>query len=194
MMIVGIMVLTYLSSGSMIKSLMMAAVGLILGGIGMDPISGKYRFTFNLQILADGVGLVPAVLGLFGISEVLETLETEIKREILTTKSKNLLPNLKDWADSIWAIIRGTILGFFLGIIPGGGAIVASFASYAIEKKVSKHPEEFGKGAIAGVAGPEAANNAAAGASFIPLLTLGIPSNAVMALFFGALMISGLQA
>ncbi|HVP79813.1 MAG TPA: tripartite tricarboxylate transporter permease [Thermodesulfobacteriota bacterium] len=193
LMIVGIMVLTFLSSGSMLKALMMAAVGLTLGGIGMDSISGKYRFTFNIQALLDGVGLVPVVMGLFGITEVIENLETEIKREILTAKIKNLFPNLRDWADSIWAIIRGTVLGFFLGIIPGGGAIVASFASYAIEKKVSKHPEEFGKGAIAGVAGPESANNAAAGSSFIPLLTLGIPSNAVMAIFLGALMIHGLQ-
>ncbi len=193
LMIVGIMVLTFLSSGSMIKSLMMACVGLILGGIGMDTISGKYRFTYGIQVLADGVGLVPAVMGLFGISEVLENLETEIRRDILTTRVKNLLPTLKDWADSIWSIIRGTILGFFLGIIPGGGAIVASFASYAIEKKASKHPEEFGKGAIQGVAGPEAANNAAAGGAFIPLLTLGIPANAVMAILLGALMIHGLQ-
>ncbi len=193
LMVVGIMVLTFLSSGSMLKALMMAAVGLTLGGAGMDSISGKYRFTFNIQALLDGVGLVPAVMGLFGIAEVIENLETEIKREILTAKIKNLLPNLKDWGESIWAIFRGTILGFFLGIIPGGGAIVSSFASYAIEKKVSKHPEEFGKGAIAGVAGPESANNAAAGSSFIPLLTLGIPSNAVMAIFLGALMIHGLQ-
>jgi len=193
LMVVGIMILTFLSSGSMIKALMMAAVGIILGGIGMDSISGKYRFTFNMQILLDGVGLVPVVMGLFGISEVLENLETEIRRDILTGKVKNLLPNLKDWAESIWAIIRGAVLGFFLGIIPGGGAIVASFASYAIEKKVSKRPKEFGKGAIAGVAGPEAANNAAAGGAFIPLLTLGIPSNAVMAILLGALMIHGLQ-
>src|SRR5512136_10 len=193
LMVVGIMVLTFLSSGSMVKALMMAAVGLTLGGIGMDSISGKYRFTYNIQALLDGVGLVPVVMGLFGIAEVIENLETEIKREILTAKIKNLLPNLRDWSDSIWAIIRGTVIGFFLGIIPGGGAIVASFASYAIEKKASKHPEEFGKGAIAGVAGPESANNAAAGSSFIPLLTLGIPSNAVMAIFLGALMIHGLQ-
>ena len=193
LMVVGIMVLTFLSSGSMFKALMMAAVGLTLGGIGMDSISGKYRFTFNIQALLDGVGLVPVVMGLFGIAEVIENLEAEIKRDILTAKVKNLFPNLKDWAESIWAVIRGTVLGFFLGIIPGGGAIVASFASYAIEKKMSKHPEEFGKGAIAGVAGPESANNAAAGSSFIPLLTLGIPSNAVMAIFLGALMIHGLQ-
>ena len=166
LMLVGIMVLTFLSSGSMLKALMMAAVGLTLGGAGMDAISGKYRFTFNVQALLDGVGLVPTVMGLFGIAEVIENLETEIKREILTGKIKNLFPNLKDWAESIGAIIRGSILGFFLGIIPGGGAIISSFASYTIEKKMSKHPEEFGKGAIAGVAGPEAANNAAAGSSF----------------------------
>ena len=193
MMIVGIIVLTFLSSGSMIKALMMAAVGLIIGGVGMDVISGKYRFTYGIQTLFDGMGLVPTVMGLFGISEVLLNLETEIRRDLLAARVKNLFPNLKDWAESIWAIIRGTILGFFLGIIPGGGAIIASFASYAIEKKVSKHPEEFGKGAIAGVAGPESANNAAAGGAFIPLLTLGIPPNAVIAILLGAMMIHGLQ-
>ncbi len=193
LMILGITVLTFLTSGSMIKSLMMAAVGLILSGIGMDAISGKYRFTYNVQILLDGVGVVPIAMGLFGISEVLLNLETEIRRDIFATRIKNLLPTLKDWADSIWSIIRGTVLGFFLGIIPGGGAIVASFSSYAIEKKVSKHPEEFGKGAIQGVAGPESANNSAAGGAFIPLLTLGIPANPVMAILLGALMIHGLQ-
>ena len=193
MMIVGITVLTYLSSGSMLKSLLMAAVGLILGGIGMDAISGKYRFTYGLQVLADGVGLVPVVMGLFGITEVLENLETEIKRDIVATKFKNLFPTLQDWKDSAGPIGRGTILGFFLGLVPGGGAIIASFASYAIEKKVAKHPEEFGHGAIQGVAGPESANNSAASGNFIPLLTLGIPCNAVMAILLGALMIHGLQ-
>jgi putative tricarboxylic transport membrane protein len=193
MMIVGITVLTYLSSGSMVKSLMMATVGLILGGIGMDAISGKYRFTYGMQILADGVGLVPLVMGLFGISEVLENLETEIKRDIVAAKFKNLFPNLQDWKDSTGPIIRGTFLGFFMGLVPGGGAIIAAFASYAIEKKVAKHPEEFGHGAIQGVAGPEAANNSAASGNFIPLLTLGIPCNAVMAILLGALMIHGLQ-
>ncbi len=193
LMIVGITVLSYLSTGSMIKALMMASVGVILGGVGMDAISGRYRFTWNLQILLDGIGLIPVVMGLFGISEVLSNLETEIKGAIVTARIKNLLPSLKDWADSTWSIIRGTILGFFLGILPGGGAIVASFASYAIEKKVSRNSNEFGKGAIQGVAAPEAANNAAAGGAFIPLLTLGIPSNAVMAILLGALMIHGLQ-
>jgi putative tricarboxylic transport membrane protein len=193
LMIVGITVLTFLSSGSMIKALITAGVGLILSGVGMDTISGKYRFTFNIQSLLDGVGVVPVAMGLFGISEVLLNLETEIRRDILTTKVKNLFPTLKDWADSRWSIVRGSILGFFLGIIPGGGAVVASFASYALERKVSKHPEEFGKGAIQGVAGPESANNSAAGGSFIPLLTLGIPANPVMAILMGALMIHGLQ-
>jgi putative tricarboxylic transport membrane protein len=192
LMIVGITVLTYLSSGSMIKALMMAGVGLILSGVGMDTISGKYRFTFHIPALLDGVGVVPVAMGLFGISEVLSNLETEIKRDILSARVRNLLPTLEDWADSIWSIVRGAILGFFLGILPGGGAVVGSFASYAIEKKVSKHPEAFGKGAIQGVAGPEAANNAAAGGAFIPLLTLGIPANPVMAILLGALMIHGL--
>jgi putative tricarboxylic transport membrane protein len=193
LMVVGITVLTYLSSGSMTKALTMAGVGLILSGVGMDTISGKYRFTFNIRSLLDGIGIVPMAMGLFGISEVLLNLETEIKRDILTARVKNLFPSLKDWGESIWAIVRGSILGFFLGILPGGGAVIASFSSYAIEKKISKHPEAFGRGAIQGVAGPEAANNAGAGSSFIPLLTLGIPANPVMAILLGALMIHGLQ-
>jgi putative tricarboxylic transport membrane protein len=159
----------------------------------MDAISGRYRFTYGFQTLADGVGLVPLVMGLFGVSEVLENLEREFKRDILAAKFKGLFPTAEDWKASIGSILRGTGLGFFLGLIPGGGAIVASFASYAIEKKVAKHPEEFGQGAIQGVAGPEAANNSAASGNFIPLLTLGIPCNAVMAILLGALMIHGLQ-
>ena len=193
MMVVGLMVLTYLTTGSMLKALMMAGVGLLLSGVGMDTISGVYRFSFGIPSLLDGIGVVPVAMGLFGISEVLLNLETEIRRDILTGKVKNLFPSLADWGRSIWPIIRGSFLGFFLGIIPGGGAVIASFASYAIEKKVSKHPEEFGKGAIEGVAGPEAANNAGAGGAFIPLLTLGIPANAVMAILMGALMIHGIQ-
>jgi putative tricarboxylic transport membrane protein len=193
LMIVGITVLTFLSSASMLRALMMAGVGLIISAVGMDTISGQFRFTFGIDGLLDGIGVVPVAMGLFGISEVLLNLETEIKREILATRVKNLFPSLRDWALSIWAIVRGSLLGFFLGIIPGGGAVIASFASYAIEKRISKHPGEFGKGAIQGVAGPEAANNAAAGGSFIPLLTLGIPANPVMAILLGALMIHGLQ-
>ena len=193
LMIVGITVLSFLSSGSMVKCLMMAAVGIILGGFGMDDLAGVYRFTFGTRYLLDGIQLVPVVMGLFGISEVIQDLETEVRAQVVEGKIKNLLPTLKDWGESKWAIVRGTVMGFFLGIIPGGGAIVASFASYAVEKKISKHPEKFGHGAIAGLAGPEASNNAAAGGAFIPLLTLGIPSNAVMAILLGALMIHGLQ-
>jgi putative tricarboxylic transport membrane protein len=191
LMVLGLMVLTFLTSASMVRALMMATFGLIVGTIGLDNISGLARFTFNIPELLDGVGLVPVVMGLFGISEVLLNLELKTTREVFTTKVKGLLPTLEDWARSIWAILRGTLVGFFLGILPGGGAVIASFVSYAIEKRVAKHPEEFGKGAIEGVAAPEAANNSAAQGAFIPLLTLGIPSNVVMALLLGALIVHG---
>ena len=191
LMILGLMVLTFLTSTSMVRALMMASFGLIVGTMGLDNISGLARFTFNIPELLDGVGLVPVVMGLFGISEVLLNIELKIKREVFTTKVKGLLPTLDDWGKSIGALLRGTVVGFFLGILPGGGAVIASFVSYAIEKRVSKHPEEFGQGAIEGVAAPEAANNAAAQGAFIPLLTLGIPSNVVMAMLLGALIIHG---
>jgi putative tricarboxylic transport membrane protein len=191
LMVLGLMILTFLTSASMLRALMMAAFGLIVGTIGLDNISGLARFTFNIPELLDGVGLVPVVMGLFGISEVLLNIELKTKREVFTTKVKGLLPTLEDWARSIWAILRGTGIGFFLGILPGGGAVIASFVCYAIEKRVTKHPEEFGKGAIEGVAAPEAANNAAAQGAFIPLMTLGIPSNVVMALLLGALIVHG---
>mgnify|MGYP001052744672 FL=1 len=191
LMVLGLMILTFLTSASMVRALMMAAFGLIVGTIGLDNISGLARFTYNIPELLDGVGLVPVVMGLFGISEVLLNIERKTKREVFTTKVKGLLPTLEDWARSGWAILRGTVIGFFLGILPGGGAVIASFVSYAIEKRVAKHPEDFGKGAIEGVAAPEAANNSAAQGAFIPLLTLGIPSNVVMALLLGALIIHG---
>jgi putative tricarboxylic transport membrane protein len=132
-------------------------------------------------------------MGLFGVSEILENLEGSLKREVFKTRIKNLWPSFKDWMESKWAIVRGSLIGFVLGILPGGGAVIATFVSYAVEKKVSKHPEKFGKGAIAGVAGPESANNAAAGSSLIPLLSLGIPPNPIMAIFFSALIIHGIQ-
>lgn len=193
MMLVGILILSYLSSGSMLRALMMAAVGLILSGVGMDPILGQYRYTYNQRWLFDGIKIVPMVMGLFGVSEILLNLESEIKLEILARRVENLFPTLQDWKDSIGPILRGSIVGFFLGLIPGGGGVIASFSSYAIEKKISRHPERFGHGAIEGVAGPEAANNAAAGGNFIPLLTLGIPANPVIAILLGALLIHGLQ-
>jgi putative tricarboxylic transport membrane protein len=190
LMVLGLTILTFLGGGSMLKSLMMACIGIVIGNIGLDLITAQPRFTFGLDILLDGVGLVPLVMGLFGVSEVLLNVEEKIsQREIFKTELKGLLPTLKDWKQSFWPMVRGSILGFFLGILPGGGAVISSFVSYGVEKKISKHPEEFGKGAIAGVAGPEAANNSATAGAFIPLFTLGLPSNAVMAILLGALMI-----
>ena len=195
MMTLGIMLVIFIGRGPVSKSLVCTSFGLFLGTIGIDAISGYQRFTFNTLEFADGIGVVPVVIGLFGISEVFINLEEEAHSTVLEHKTsiKDLFPTAADWASSKWPIVRGSIVGFFLGILPGGGPILASFASYAIEKKVSKHPEGFGKGVIEGVAGPETANNAATGGAFVPLLTLGIPINAVMALLLGALIIHGIQ-
>ncbi len=193
LMVLGLTVLAFLTQGSIAKSMLMACFGIILGLVGIDQITAMPRLTFDRLELLDGIGLVPVVMGLFGVAEILANLEREVQREVVSARIGGLWPSLKDWADSKWAIVRGTVLGFFLGILPGGGAVIASFASYAIEKKVADDPERFGKGAIEGVAGPEAANNAAAGGAFIPLLTLGIPPNVVMALLLGAFIIHGLQ-
>jgi putative tricarboxylic transport membrane protein len=193
LMVFGLTLLTYISKGSILKALIMGIAGLFVGSIGMDPVSGEQRFTYGSTTLMDGVGLVPVAMGMFGIAEVLSNVEVIVKQEIFQTKIKNIWPNWKDWAESRLAILRGSVIGFFLGILPGPSATIASFGSYALEKKISKHPEKFGTGAIEGVAGPEAANNAAVGGAFIPLLSLGIPANIVMALIFGALMIYGVQ-
>jgi putative tricarboxylic transport membrane protein len=193
LMCLGLIMVSFLARGSMLKAMIMASFGLFLGTIGMDIIVGIPKFTFGLDILMDGVGLIPAVMGLFGLSEVMLNIEASLSQEIFKAKISHLLPNLKDWKDSIMPILRGSFLGFFLGILPGGGAFVSSFTSYAVEKRVSKHPEKFGTGAIEGVAGPESANNAGAGGAFIPLLTLGIPSNAVMAILLGLLLTQGVQ-
>ena len=193
LMILGVILLTFLAGDSLPKALCMAAFGIFLGSVGMDVLSGLERFTFGIPILIDGVGLVPVAMGLFGISEVLLNVEISLKKEVFKTALKGLLPNLEDWRRSFWPVIRGSVVGFFLGILPGGGGILASFTSYALEKKFSRHPERFGHGAIEGVAGPETANNAGTGGAFIPLLTLGIPSNAVMAILLGAMLIYGMQ-
>jgi putative tricarboxylic transport membrane protein len=194
LMVLGTTLVTYFSQGSMVKAIMMALVGVLVGSVGVDTISGRTRFTFGIQTLMDGLGLIPVIMGLFGISEVLLNLEQLAReRAIYAARIGGLLPNREEWKRSALPIVRGSLLGFFLGILPGAGAIIASFAAYATEKRVSKHPEKFGSGVIEGVAGPEAANNAAAGGAFIPLLTLGIPANPVMAILLGALMIHGLQ-
>jgi len=191
LMCLGMVVLTFLSSTSMVRALMMACFGILIGTIGTDTVSGTTRFSFGITELMDGVGLVPVVMGLFGISEMLLNIETKIDRDIFKTRVKGLLPTVRDWIQSAGAIIRGSFIGFFLGILPGGGAVLSSFVAYAVEKKVSKTPEKFGTGMIEGVAAPESANNAAAQGAFIPLLTLGIPSNVVMAMLLGALIIHG---
>ena len=189
----GLVVLTFMARGSMIKALMMAAFGIFLGTIGTDLFAGTPKFTFGIKILYDGLGIVPVVMGLFGISEVLLNIEEEITQEVFKTKIKNLFPTLKDWAESIGPIVRGTFIGFFLGILPGAGPVISSFTSYAVEKKLSKYPEKFGTGVIQGVAGPETANNAAIGGAFVPLLTLAIPPTPGMALLLGCLLSYGVQ-
>jgi putative tricarboxylic transport membrane protein len=191
LMVLGLTILIYLAHGSMPKALIMAAFGLALGLIGLDTMTARPRFTFGRMELLDGVGLVPIVMGIFGVSEVLLNIEQVVRRDVLKTTIKGLLPTAKDWKDSTGPIARGSVLGFLLGVLPGGGAVISSFLSYALEKKLSKHPERFGKGAVEGVAGPEAANNAATGGAFIPLMTLGIPPNVIMAMLLGAFMIHG---
>jgi putative tricarboxylic transport membrane protein len=193
LMCTGLIIVTYLAQGSVLKAIMMGLVGILLGSIGLDLISGFPRFTFGINELTDGVGIVPLVMGLFGISEILVNLEGSLEREVFKTRIKNLWPSLKDWMEAKWAIVRGSVIGFLLGVLPGGGAVISTFVSYAVEKRISKEPEKFGKGAIEGVAGPESANNAAAGSSLIPLLSLGIPPNPIMAIFFSALIIHGIQ-
>ncbi len=193
LMVLSLTIVTYLAMGSMLKALIMAVLGFSLGQIGMDIVTGQVRFSFGILELEGGLDLVPIVMGLFGISEVLISLQESTDLSIYKEKIKHLLPNLKDWKDSLAPIFRGTVLGFFVGMLPGGTATVAGFASYAVEKKISKHPEKFGTGTIEGVAGPESANNAASSGCFIPLFSLGIPSNAVTALLLGSLMMHGVQ-
>jgi len=189
LMILGLIILSFLSSKSLMKSISMSALGLILSYVGMDSIAGEPRFTFDIDELFTGLPIIPMVMGLFGIAEVMENLEHSVKGSIFKTHLKGLLPTMRDWADSIGAILRGSAIGFFLGILPGGGAMLASFVSYATEKRLSRHPERFGKGAIEGVAGPESANNSGSSGALIPLLTLGIPSNIATGVLFAGFLI-----
>jgi TctA family transporter len=176
-----------------IKALAMVIFGLLLGMIGTDVNSGVARFSFDVPELSDGIEFVAVAMGMFGFAEIILNLEQKEKREVFTSKVTNLMPQWADFKRAFPAILRGTSLGSVLGILPGGGAVLASFSAYAIEKKLSKHPEEFGHGAIEGVAGPESANNAGAQTSFIPMLTLGIPTTPVMALMVAAMMIHNIQ-
>ena len=191
LMVMGLTFVTYLSSKSPLRSVISALIGLLLAVIGVDPEYGGARLTFDTDVLLSGLDFAVIAMGLFGVGEVLYCLETGGATKLITDKISQIFPSRKDLATAAGPIARGSVLGFLVGLLPGGGAVIASLMSYAVEKRISKHPEEFGKGAIEGVAGPESANNAAAGSAFIPLLTLGLPSNAVMALMFGALMIHG---
>jgi len=191
LIILGLTFVTYLSHGSMVKAIMMCFLGLMLSNVGLDPITSSPRITFGILELFDGIGIAPVAMGLFGIGEVLVNLERTITTELIMTKVRHLFPSKLDWIRSKWALVRGTVVGFFLGLLPGGGPVLASFLSYGLEKRVSKEPEKFGKGAIEGVAAPEAANNSAASSSFIPLLTLGIPPNVSLSILFGAFLIHG---
>jgi putative tricarboxylic transport membrane protein len=177
----------------MIKGLMMCFLGLILGVIGSDPVTGKLRFVYDITVLRGGLGVVPVLMGLFGVTEVLSSIGTKEDQTVIESKIKGLLPNRQDWKDSLPPIFRGTFLGFFLGILPGIGLSIPTYIDYGMEKRLSKHPERFGTGVIEGVAGPEACNNASAAGSFVPMLSLGIPPNATMALFLGALILHGVQ-
>ena len=191
--LLGLTLAAFLSGKSMLKGMLMAVLGLLLATVGIDPVGGALRYTFGTMILMDGFDFLALAMGVFGIGEILISLEEDMNSELVTTKIKNIYPTLKDWLESRWAIARGTVIGFGVGLLPGGGAVMASMIAYAIEKRVSKTPERFGEGAIEGVASPESANNAASSASFIPMLTLGIPGNPAIAMIFAALLIQGVQ-
>ncbi len=192
LMVVGLVSSIALAHGSIVKALAMVVLGLLLGLVGTDIYTGTPRFNLGIRQYSDGLNFVALAVGLFGIAEILRNLENEATREVMVKTVTNLLPTREDWRRMTPPIIRGTVLGSALGVLPGGGAILASFASYTLEKRVAKNPQEFGHGAVEGVAGPESANNAAAQTSFIPLLTLGIPANPVMALMIGAMIIQGI--
>lgn len=190
--LLGFTFIVYLAQRSAVKAAIMTLVGLILGTIGLDPITSQPRMTFGIINLYEGLHVAPLAIGLFGLAEVLSNLEKSAPEKLLKVKIRNLFPRKLHWLKARWAILRGTIIGFFMGILPGGGPVLSSFISYGVEKRVSKNPEMFGNGAIEGVAAPESANNAAASTSFIPLLTLGIPPNVVLAVLFGAFLIHGI--
>ena len=193
LMVLGLVASIVLAQGSLLHAFGMVFLGLLLGLIGTDVNSGAQRFTFGFLELADGIGFVTVAMGMFGLGEIIRNLEDEKDRSVTASKITGLWPTKEDWRRMTPAILRGTVIGSALGLLPGSGSILGSFGAYSIEKKISKHRAEFGKGAIEGVAAPEAANNAGAQTSFIPMLTLGIPSNPVMALMIGAMIIHGIQ-
>jgi putative tricarboxylic transport membrane protein len=193
LLLFGLLVLAYMSSGSMLKSLAMAALGLLLGMVGIDQMSGYFRFAYGIVELGDGLGVVPVAVGLFGVAEILATAGQPVPPKVIEPRLRELLPSRTEWRQSAAPIGRGTVLGFLIGIIPGSAHIISSFVSYAVEKKLSKHPEEFGHGAVAGVAGPESANNSATSGAFVPMLALGVPSGPIPAVMLAAMMVHGVS-
>ena len=193
LLLLGLTVLAYMSGGSVPKSLAMAALGLLLGMIGIDPMTGYSRFSYGLVELGDGIGIVPVAVGLFGVSEILLTAGQAETPQVMKPKLRDLLPSRQEWADSVAPIGRGTVLGFLIGIIPGSAHIIASFVSYAVERRLSKHPERFGQGAVEGVAGPESANNSATSGALVPMLALGVPSGPIPAVMMAAMMVHGVS-
>jgi putative tricarboxylic transport membrane protein len=192
LLLLGLLALAYMSGGSMLKSLAMAALGLLMGMIGIDPMTGFLRFSYGLIELGDGIGVVPVAVGLFGLSEILLTAGQPTVPEVIKPRLRELLPSRQEWRDALWPIGRGTVLGFLIGIIPGSAHIISSFLSYAVERRLSRHPERFGQGAIEGVAGPESANNAATSGAFVPMLALGLPSGPIPAVMIAAMMVHGI--
>ena len=193
LLVLGLVFLAYMSSTSLVRTLVMAAVGLVVDCIGIDVMSGQFRYSFDLKELADGIGIVPVAVGLFGLGEILSTPSRKAKAEVIQPKMRELMPTRQEWGQASAPIARGSVLGFLVGIVPGSAHIISSFMSYAIERRLSKKPEEFGQGAVAGVAGPEAANNAASTGAFVPMLSLGLPTGPVTAVLMAALLIHGVS-
>jgi putative tricarboxylic transport membrane protein len=191
LLVLGLVFLAYMSTTSLIRTLLMASFGLLLGTVGIDVMTGHFRYSFNVPELGDGLGIVPVAVGLFGLGEILSTPSQQVASDVVRPRLRELLPSREEWRRSVMPIARGSVLGFLIGIIPGSAHIISSFLAYAVERRVSKYPEEFGKGAIEGVAGPESANNAASTGAFVPMLALGIPTGPVTAVLMAALLIHG---
>ncbi len=194
LLVLGLVFLAYMSSTSLPRTLLMAAVGILLGTIGIDNMTGHFRFSFDIAELGDGIGIVPVAVGLFGLGEILSTPSASVTGRVLTPKLRELLPTRREWGESAMPIARGTVLGFLVGLTPGSAHIISSFLSYAVERRFSKHPEEFGNGAVAGVAGPESANNSASTGAFVPMLALGLPTGPITAVLIAALTVHGIGA
>ncbi|MEA2937526.1 MAG: putative tricarboxylic transport rane protein, partial [Alphaproteobacteria bacterium] len=191
LLVLGLIFLAYMSSTSLARTLLMASFGLLLGMIGIDVMTGHFRYSFDIPELGDGIGIVPVAVGLFGLGEILSTPSSMVTGKVVPPRLAELFPSREEWRQSAMPIARGSLLGFLVGILPGSAHIISSFLSYALEKRISKTPEEFGKGAVAGVAGPESANNAASTGAFVPMLALGLPTGPVTAVLMAALLFHG---